>query len=453
MKGKRLYALLKNLDRSERLQLHHQCIKSSDKRHAVLKDLLDSRVDSIESFESVLNKTAAHFENYPDSAKALRRFIDFASKEIENILIVNYLEANADEKNFILAKIFNNRNSQELFLHYNESAKTSAHDMNKLWMLSELSDHKTKWLSRGQMKDDMQALRILLNQKYQFDQLNYYQQLFQYYSTFSALYLDDISIISEHQLEIIILELKDLSEKSPTLFFKAQFLLALARFNFRNKSKLDNSLREVQNIISQLKENETEFERVLRSFYYISILAGIYYGEDLQNLIYFSDEVIRINIKHNYKDSVSYFLNIMFLQLNKDFESAEALRKKYDKNYFDESNQSYSDFLDALYLFLNGSFDAALDILNSLSYDHSEYVSLWSRLMVIKIHSCYKNDRLLKILLSRTNKHLKDHKEMFFLNTVSAEILKTYSINNSNNATEKYFELFRLLCADIKLSY
>ena len=97
-------------------------------------------------------------------------------------------------------------------------------------------------------------------------------------------------------------------------------MLALARFNFRNKSKLDNSLREVQNIISQLKENETEFERVLCSFYYICILAGIYYGEDLQNLIHFSDEVIRINIKHNYKDSVSYFLNIMFLQLNKDFE-------------------------------------------------------------------------------------------------------------------------------------
>ncbi len=68
--------------------------------------------------------------------------------------------------------------------------------------------------------------------------------------------------------------------------------------------------------------------------------------------------------------------------------------------------------------------------------------------MVIKIHSSYKNDRLLKNLLSRTNKYLKDHKEMFFLNTVIAEILKTYSRNNSNYATEKYFELFRLLCSN-----
>ncbi len=202
--------------------------------------------------------------------------------------------------------------------------------------------------------------------------------------------------------------------------------MALARFNFRNKSKLDNSLREVQKIISRLKENETEFEPVLRSFYYISILAGIYFGEDLQNLINFSEEVIRINKKHNYKDSVSYFLNIMFLQLNKDFESADTLRKKHDKYYFDEINQSYADFLDALYLFLNGSFDIALDILNNLSYDHCEYVSLWSRLMVIKIHSSYKNERLLKNLLSRINKYLKDHKEMFFLNTVSAKIHKTY---------------------------
>lgn len=124
MKGKRLYALLKNLDRSERLQLHHQCIKSSDKRHAVLKNLLDSKVDSIESFELVLNKTALHFENYSDASKAQRRFIDFASKEIENILIANYLDNKAQEKSFFLAKIFNERNSQELFSHYNSNYAT-----------------------------------------------------------------------------------------------------------------------------------------------------------------------------------------------------------------------------------------------------------------------------------------------------------------------------------------
>jgi hypothetical protein len=448
MKGKRLYALLKNLDRSERLQLHHQCIKSSDKRHAVLKDLLDSKVDSIESFESVLNKTAVHFENYSDAAKAQRRFIDFASKEIENILIADYLNNKPQEKSFFLAKIFNERNSQELFSHYNESAKVSAEKVNNLWMLSELSDYKIKWLSRGQVKEDMKLLRILLNGKYNLEKDNYFQQLSQYYSTISALYLDDNNVVSDDDLQNIQLELNELTQKSPNPFFKAQFLLASARFNFGAKQKLDNLLNEAEKIISDLTKNESQYERLKRSIYYIRILSGINYGDNLLKLIDFSNEVLRINRKYAYKDSVSYFLNTMFLILNKDLEMALKQRLNFDEIYFDDSNRFYSFFLDALYYFLNENYESALEILNNLSYAESDYVALWSKLMVIKIHSNLGNDRLFKNLLVRMYKYLKDHHSRNFTQKVSVEILNSYKKKNDDKLItnkNKIFDLFELL--------
>jgi hypothetical protein len=448
MIGKRLFLLLKNLERGERLQLHHICLRSTDKRFIVFKEMLDLKIDSEEIFESNLEKTASFFEAYPDSEKAQRRFIDFACKEIENLLLVNYLKKNNSENDFLLSRIFNERNSQQLFSYYNEKAQDSAEKNDNPWILSELSDQKIKWLSRGQMKDDMISLRILLNEKYQFDNLKYYQNLSQYFSTISALYLDDNSAFNNAYLHNILSELNELTQKSPNLFLKAQFLLASARFNFGDKQKLDNLLNDAENIISDLINNETQFERLKRSIFYIRILSGINYGESLQKLIGFSNEVLRINRKYSYKDSVSYFLNTMFLLLNNDTEMALKQRQNFDEIYFDESNKSYSYFLDALFYFLNKNYESALEILNILSYAKSDYVAIWSKLMVIKIHSNLANHRLIKNLLIRVYKYTKEHHSKNFTQKVSIEILNSYKkksdvypISHKN----KLFDLFELL--------
>ena len=50
MKGKRLYYLLKNLNKSERLQLHYQAAQSVDQRYLVLKELLSAETQSESNF-------------------------------------------------------------------------------------------------------------------------------------------------------------------------------------------------------------------------------------------------------------------------------------------------------------------------------------------------------------------------------------------------------------------
>jgi hypothetical protein len=129
-------------------------------------------------------------------------------------------------------------------------------------------------------------------------------------------------------------------------------------------------------------------------------------------------------------------------------ELALKQRQNFDEIYFDDSNRFYSYFLDALYYFINENYESALEILNNLSYAESDYVALWSKLMVIKIHSNLGNDRLIKNLLLRVHKYIKDHHSRNFTQKVSVEILNSHkkkSEAHSFTHKNKLFELFELL--------
>jgi hypothetical protein len=426
MKGKRLFQLINNLSRSEKLQLHHRCQLSNDQRFEVLKALLDAETENQDDFISSFEHLMPYFERYPDSEKASRRFADFACKEIENLLIKNYLEEQQPERDYLLANIFNLRTTQPLFVYYHDKAVQSSQTTDVQWMTMELISHQIKWHTKGQLKEDMNMLRNLLKQKYEYANLNYYQQLAQHYSTLSALYLDDSQkddffkdlLPEENQL----LELKT---NSPSKDIAAQFLLALARFNFRNRGKLYDYIEMAGELIAEI-QNDSLRLRVQRSLNYLRILAGIHYGDELSSLVRYSNEVVSINQQYQYKDSVSFFLNLLFLLLNKEKKAVYSKRKKFDRFYFDETNDVYPKFINALDAFLNKDMDKALQLLNELSYSQSDYVALWSKLMALKIHTDLGNTRLVKNLIGRANSYLDHHKGKFFTYEVSSEIVKYY---------------------------
>ena len=443
MKGKRLHQLINNLSRSEKLQLHYRCMQSSDYRFSVLKEFLDRETVSLDDFIGTFEELMPYFKKYPDSEKASRRFADFACKEIENLLIRNYLEENNPERDFILANIFNLRTTQPLFDYYHDKAAESAKSSDLLWMSMELISQQIKWHTKGQMKADMIQLRNLLKQKYEYADLNYFQQLVQHYSTFSALYIDDShkddffnGLLPEEA------QIQELIQKSPTPDIAVQFMLALARFNFRNKIKLFEYIVQAGKLINEIPVSNIMKLRVLRSLNYLRILAGIHYGDDIKSLIIFSNEVVAINQQYNYKDSVSFFLNLMLLLLDNKRTEAFSKRKKFDSFYFDERNSVYPEFIDALDAFLKNDTDKALILLNELSYSHIDYVALWSKLMVLKIQSDLGSHRLVKNLIGRANSYLEQHKGKFFTYDVSSKIVSYYKMFLTNKPAQKPSGLF-----------
>ena len=94
MKGKKLHSLVKSMSKPERHQLLNSCKRSGDKRHKALYEFLKGNYAEKNQFTQALDRVADFLfmskENVKEvdqieRDKNLRRFIDFAVKEIENM--------------------------------------------------------------------------------------------------------------------------------------------------------------------------------------------------------------------------------------------------------------------------------------------------------------------------------------------------------------------------------
>ena len=124
MKGKKLYKIITNIDISEKRQLLHICSISKDKRHFYLEKLLKYDFNTIDSFQNALTSIADEYFTFKSSIendKLLRRFVSFASDEIENLKIKNFLDQNQKYKNHILKKIFVSTEQFDLSSIYHKS--------------------------------------------------------------------------------------------------------------------------------------------------------------------------------------------------------------------------------------------------------------------------------------------------------------------------------------------
>ena len=95
-----------------------------------------------------------------------------------------------------------------------------------------------------------------------------------------------------------------------------------------------------------------------------------------------------------------------------------------------------------------GDNEKALLVLNLLSYTSSHYVALWSKLIVLKIHSDLGNERLTKKLIDRANRYLKNNFGKIFTRDASILIIEGYSrlsTDKMSTNTNQKFYFFDLL--------
>jgi hypothetical protein len=428
MIGKRLFHLINDLERGEKVLLHSLCKKNEDFRFKAFKQLLETKFNSEESYKYALSLLDHFFSHLPDKTKALRRFTDFACKEIENLRIRQHIENNPHIKAFLLADVFNQRNSAILFNHYSQNAKDILSDTNEWFLKSEIIDYEIKWLTRGQLKEDFIKLKTAIIKKNEYNQYNYYEHLVSHYSTISAIFLDDSQDKDFFEnLKLTDLELEEYIRKSPSPYYSAQFCLARARFAFREENTLRRLLERAESFLEQLdNKQDIEYRRIRRSINYVWILTIFNYGGDLKATISLSELIIQTNQTYHYKDSISYFLHILLLMLDEQWKRVEELQNLQNSFYFDGSNEVYPQFLMGFEWFLKGRKKEALLIFNDLSYSKSHYIAVWSKLLVMKMHSDLGNMRLLKNLLDRTNYYLIQNKDKLFLHQPSSKLISIY---------------------------
>lgn len=450
MKGKRLYHLLNDLNKSQLQQLHYRCTLGEDKRRVVLKALLESDYKTKDEYSKAIAELFVYFQDLPDGEKTLRRFIDFACKEIENLQIQNYLNEHGSARDFLLVQVYNFDSSAYLFHYYHDKAVQSNQKEGNYWReILELYHQKIQWHFRGQSRKDYQQIKHYILEKHRLNEEGYYSELCMHYNTLSGMYLEDNHdldefsglIPSEESFELLI-------RNSPKPSYASQLYLAQARFSFRDAQELEIYISKAEVCCKQIADDAINFERVNRSILYLRILAGMNYFAPMNELLEQSQVVFEVNQKYAYKDSVSFFLHQMLLMLAGDWEQMRRKRRKYADFYFDESNVFYPQFLEGLECFLLEEDEKALLLLNILSYASSHYVALWSKLIVLKIHAELGNWRLAKKLIDRANYYLKNNVGKIFTRVAAEQLVTVYTAlvqKESLPKTAQKFYFFELL--------
>jgi hypothetical protein len=327
MKGFRLYQLLTELNKTEHRQLVHQCKLSSDKRSVVYCDLLRKRKITEKSLDSWLNQMAEEWSAKNDSEreKKKRRWLDFACKEIEDLLLKNHFQSNPI-RHSKLSEIFDSRNQEFLTDYYNNIAiKNSIIDKDYDTLIREY-DTKLRWLGRNQTEKNIEHIgKILLDRKSITDTRND-ETMSYFYTVSSALYVDNPSPTWHTAIQPTKNEFHTLYKKAKDDFSGIMYQLAEARFNFYNQKNFNQLLSKIKLSIETSSLDIKSQKLLYRSLLYLSLTGAVYYHYPIQKNVDDAQEMFAIMLDFKIYDTIGYFFLLFSLLQLEDLQ-------KFDLTY------------------------------------------------------------------------------------------------------------------------
>lgn len=443
MKGKRLYQLINELSRTEHRQLVNACKLSSDKRATALGELLRKRNLTEKGFEKWLLVLVQswNINQEKEQEKKQRRWVDFACKEIEQLLLKNCF-AVSDDRHYQLANLFDQRNHEELTTYYNDQALKAASAVNNLHSLLHGYDIQLRWLSRNQTKANIAQIGSVLIKRKQATERSYHEAMSYFYNLSSALYIDNPNAEAYKQIVPEGQQLIALGKSASDEYSRILYWLAQARFSFYQQPLFEQYLQETFNAIQKSKLKEADRQRLVRSCLYLRITGGLYYGFDLKKMIKDAEAMLAIMLRYKIYDSVGFFLLLFFLLIDKKQDTYASLLKKHKSVFFTEDNKDYWLFLESLRLYLQEGSDKALDNLQKTCYSKSLYVAAWSKLLEIEIHAARNDKRFVQVLTARAKRFLKTNSGHRLIAEPVVHVLNAFDQKKDEKIRKSYHKLF-----------
>jgi hypothetical protein len=390
---------------------------------------------------------------------ALRRFIDFCIKEVENLKIELYIKSNFKTRNFILSEIYDHSSSREIHEDY----------LNKL---DKFSDEKDFWLKnyyvtkmstiklRSQKLSDLEEWKSLLIKQKKLVQENYQHEIASVYDKISASFIDD-----KRSIDLLEGELKTEDDLLLQIalakndLVKASLYLTLARFFFKNEAKF----KEYTNSSLKLLANQSEKEALIikRKLHFASFLQSFHFNHSYSETLNHIKQVLEINKKFDLEDDKSVFY-LFFLQLLKTDHSGEinVFETGYDAYFSHESTLYLKEFLQAFEFFSTNNYKSAKRLLTNLSYIDNPYLASWARLIEIVTNYKQGNTDFAETLLKSELKRMDSNKNRIFSMNSNLRLLKELSdrllaktpvlLKTINTEKTKYTLFHQLLSNELK---
>lgn len=419
----------------------YACTVSSDKRNAALLTLLKKRSLSEKTFETWLKDTAKAWgiKDEAELDKKQRRWIDFACKEIETLLLQNHYSV-SEMRFHTLSQIFDKRNHQELTSYYNSKSIESARKNKRYHVLIEEYDMSVRWLSRNQNTKNIALIKSLMKMRKQVTDLHYHETMSYFFTINSSLFLDlplqfaDKEIIPNHT------EFNQLRKSSPDSYSMILYSIAETRYNFYSQQKFESLLTKSFEQIASAGLHERDRDILLRSALYVKIIGGLYYGYPINTMSRDAHQMFEFSLRHGLRDTTGFFLLLFLLLIEGDFTGYDNLLQKHMSAMFIKGTEDYAGFLQAYRQFKEGKFRNAVKLLMDISYSQSHYLAIWSRLLEIAIHYKDGETELCRVMISRAKRMMANQgfpkilqlPVSMFLKTAQQMIKQGVAVNSSN---------------------
>lgn len=424
MKGKRLYHLIETLDASEGKTIINICKQSNDKRHRYLHDVLSKR--PYEDFEKLNTKIENCFikngKLSPTLDKSIRRFIDFACKEIEYVKVNKRLQLDELPKNMILVQEFLGSSNGYLLDYYLDKAFAESKKRDDIISQSICLDNFITSFAKVQTDKATQQIKKLAEQKVNFIRELYHRNQSEYYNIVSNMYIDDSSFI-ENAILPSLENFQDLIEETKDSIYSIVYELSLARLHFSDeaffKQHIENCERRVSSVLSKSDEKQKWTRRVL----FTKISAGFHFGWPMASLT----ATVKKNLEHNesykYYDDATLFYYLFLLVLQGKSDQVNKLINGSKLKYFKNDNNEMLILIRSLVAYAEEDYKTLKQNLNNLTSGDSFYINIWSRLLEILYWLKKRDEDFALNLIGRTERYLNINKNKVFTGNDNALVL------------------------------
>lgn len=407
MVGNKLFNLLNELNVSQNKILIHRCSSSSDKRLAILKTFLVEGNYSLKELNNFLTEEVK--KTWPNSSLKeqdlkVRRLSNFFSELIEKLILETYLEKNSSIKNLLLAQSIEKNGNLNLLNHYYEKAysKSMEEEDFSYQMLSlkgrirmHYASHNEKELEQAlQLNEELlKILRHANNDK-----------ITEYYYNISNIYLERMALV-KHKKETIETEIKAFIENTDYALNKISLYVSLAKLNFNNEN-LEIYFDKAKEILNGIENKNNEYFDLERKMRFLELRLNFFSGKELNQLIDIANDIMKDSKAFSIINNNTLFYKILFLALDNQVEEAQAILDE-SHSYFKGNAKILDQFLQAFIFIKNEDYKKAIQLLQTTMYATNYFIAIFSRLLVIKIHTQRKNTVLAKSIIESTSRLLK----------------------------------------------
>lgn len=440
MTGKKLYQLLVEMNPSQVKTLQLRCENSTDKRLAILKVVIDHRNDGLETLNDIMQREVEkRWKSSSESEKKikLRRLQNFFSDQIEQLSLLTYLEQNSSIRNVLLAQSFEKSGNLVLLNNYYDKAfSKSLEEEDLLYQLMGIKG-KIRMRYASQSEEELeQALE--LNESYVqiLKRLNE-QKIAEYYDNLSNIYLERNAVVLEKRdryIEKINEQLK--SDMQP--LYKASLMVSLAKLNYDNDS-LFSHFEAAKELLQGIEDRGGDFFVLERKIRFLELRLNFFLGKDVKSLIAMADEILAKSNRFSIINNNTLFYKILFEILNNNFSVAQQLIDE-SHAYFKGDGDILEKQLQAILYSKIGEDKKALQMLQPMMYMTNYFVSIFSRLIVLKIQIKRGQGAWNKSLIDSTKRFLQLNSGNPLGKDANEYVLHQYSQHLSKRKSRKSVE-------------